>query len=338
MPNQISPYKPVFIIGAQRSGTTLLRLMMNAHSEIAIPEEGTFWMPLLRKFKGRLKEKINKHDLEKYFKYIQSNTQFNLWGIEPDKVFDNIRKKGICSLPELMAALYEYYAATAKKKYWGDKTPSFFRMIQVLSRLFPDARFIHMIRDGRDIYLSWRKMDSTKSNICVTALEWVYKVRKAHKELKQLDSKRVMEIRYEDFVENSEKELKKICGFIGLQYESNMLNYWQTSEQFIGNHHSSLIFKPVSSSSVNKWQKELTENEIMEFELIAGRLLSSMNYSLAQTNKQNIKLMVIVLLKLLYGLPLRAFQVLYTVFILNISSKLGWATDAAGKGDQSRKL
>ena len=177
-------------------------------------------------------------------------------------------------------------------------------MIRVLSRLFPDARFIHAVRDGRDIYLSWRKMDPTKSNICVTALEWAYKVKKAQKELKTLDSTRVVEIRYEDFVENSEKELKKICGFLGLKYESNMLNYWQTSEQFIGSHHSSLIFKPVSGSSVKKWQKELSENEILEFELIAGRLLSTMGYTLTQTNKQSIKLVLIVFLKLLYGLPL----------------------------------
>ena len=80
---------PFFIIGAQRSGTTLLRLMLNTHSQVAIPEEGTFWMPLLREHKRPENLYISKQSLSNYVTYIQKNAQFHLWNLPiMEKWFD----------------------------------------------------------------------------------------------------------------------------------------------------------------------------------------------------------------------------------------------------------
>lgn len=311
---------PIFVIGSQRSGTTLLRLILNAHSKVAIPEEGTFWMPLLRKRRGNL----GGNELENWLKYIKKNSQFQLWRMETKEAVERIRKKGNCSLAEVMSAFYEDYLQMCKKSIWGDKTPSFFRMVPVLASLFPDARFIYVVRDGRDVYLSWRKMNPSKNNISIVAVEWIYKLQKAKKALEALDVTRSLEIRYEDLVCMPDETLKKICNFLALEYESTMLNYWKTSDRFIGSHHSKLIFRPVSSKSVGKWKRELSQKEVCRFELIAGRALASHGYELSQDASRCIENLLGAIFQLAYGLPQRAAQVFLNTLNQYVSATFGF--------------
>jgi hypothetical protein len=323
---------PFFIIGAQRSGTTLLRLLLNAHPEIAIPEEGTFWMPLLRKCKDDISRRFSGSELKRCMEYLERNKQFQLWGIAPSEVFGQIQKQGGCSLAEMMHELYKVHATQYDKRLWGDKTPSFFRMISVLKGLFPDARFIHIIRDGRDVYLSWRQIDPSKRNIAVTALEWSYKVSRARKELSFVDRNNVLELKYEDLTNETADELKKICSFLQVDYDANMLNFWRTSRDFLGSSHSRLISKPITRISVNRWQRELTSKELNCFEYIAGSMLESLGYRLSQEKSRSLSPTPTALLKLSYGLPMRATRVLLTALLLNVSARFGLTTSAAGGG------
>ncbi|MEO1923590.1 MAG: sulfotransferase, partial [Nautiliaceae bacterium] len=138
--------QPFIIVGTQRSGTTLLRLILNSHSKLAIPEEGTFLMPLLKEkylnyvFQGK--------ELDRVINYISKNPQFELWNKDFSSLFEEIKSKGRISLKELISNLYSFYAKLEGKLYWGDKTPSFFRKIDILRMLFPNAKFIHIVRDG----------------------------------------------------------------------------------------------------------------------------------------------------------------------------------------------
>ena len=102
--------KPFFIVGTQHSGITLLRLMLNAHSKIAIPEEATFWMPLLRKAKNNYQ--LNKNQLESYLSYIFLSEQFKLWCFDGRKYADEVRKIPEITLSIFISKLYEYYAAS----------------------------------------------------------------------------------------------------------------------------------------------------------------------------------------------------------------------------------
>ena len=323
---------PIFILGAQRSGTTLLRLLLNSHSRVAIPEEGDFFIPLMRKYRSNLKKEVDGKDLLRFIDYIQNNPQFKLWLLNAEVFFDEIKKRKRVYLADLMSGLYEHYAKTQRKDMWGDKTPSFFRMIPVLSELFPDARFIHIIRDGRDLFLSWRKIDRTKSNISLVALEWIYKIKKARMALNELDSDRSMEIRYEDFVTDLEKKLIKICSFLSLEYEPTMLDYWQKSDRYIGEHHSKLIFRPVSASSINKWKKELSQKELGKFETIAGSVLASNGYELSQGMPRNMLSYINAVFEMSYGLPYRVSQVLLTALNYYTSAKLGFEIYSAEVG------
>jgi hypothetical protein len=324
---------PIFVIGCQRSGTTLLRLLLNAHSKIAIPEEGTFWMPFLRKYGRTPRKKISGTELDRGLSYIEKNSQFRLWRIHPAEVCRHLKNKDDgCTLTELMSEFYNYYARSAKKSSWGDKTPGFFRMIPILDRLFPAARFVHLIRDGRDVYLSWKRRNPRKRNGAVAGAEWTHKVGKTRQALHRLEPGRSIEVRYEHLVANPQKTLRVMCHFLKLEYEPEMLDYWKTSARFIGARHSELIFKSITSSAVENWRDALSRNEVRHFEYVAGRMLVSLGYELSGWTPPEFIPPLSVILQLAYGLPVRAVEVIFTHLNLKVSSMLGLGTRAAGKG------
>jgi hypothetical protein len=320
---------PFFIIGAQRSGTTLLRLIINSHSQVAIPEEGTFLMPLLRELRGSYHESIGKKQLKNYIKYIQNNHQFMAWKFDGFETFSDLLKKEV-SLKNLIESLYIDYAASHGKVQWGDKTPSFFRKVVELSEMFPNAKFINVVRDGRDVYLSMRRREWGRKNASVAALEWAYKVRTVERSFKQLPFERFHVLRFEDLIRDPEGRVKEVCQFLGINFEVRMLEFWKTSDRFIGRHHSALIFKPISDISAEKWRKSMTLREKLAFELIAKDCLRSYGYALIFKGWINPLRKVRVYLSLVFGLPLRALQVIGVATILKVCARCGVGTGVAG--------
>lgn len=324
---------PFFIIGAQRSGTTLLRLMLNAHSQIAIPEEGTFWMPLLRSFRKQEELDFTK---EGVWEYLRKNSQFQLWNVSVEAAAHECKTTPCRSFAEFMSVFYDVYAQKNGKLFWGDKTPSFFRMVPVLQHLFPEAKFIHLIRDGRDNYVSWKRMNVHQRNASVAAFEWSHKIKKAREDLKALRKQQLIELRYEDLVREPEETLVRVCRFLGVEFEAGMLNFWRSSAEFIGAHHSQSIFKPVTTAHIGKWRTALPEAELRRFEYIAGKKLEEHGYELCC--KQNVSLFefVIIVWELGIGLPRRLTSVILTALSLKLSFRFGLATKAAGIGGTLR--
>lgn len=327
---------PFFIVGAQRSGTTLVRLILNAHSKIAIPEEGTFWMPLLREQRGHFAENIHSARLDGYLRYIKNNSQFKVWEMDDLAFFDDLQATEKLTLAELMACFYQKYALRHGKLFWGDKTPSFFRMVPDLKVLFPRAKFIHIVRDGRDVHLSLRGREKGRKNIAVSAYEWSYKIQKVRDEFRSLPDDRHFEVRYESMVSDPESSAREICKFLSLEFEPGMLDFWKNSEEFIGDHHSDLIFQPVSEKSTGKWKTGLSSREIMQFEYIASKWLTEFDYEM-QNENFTLAEIIAARLKLLVGIPARVFQVVYTAIGLKISARWGKATSLSGGWRSSEK-
>jgi hypothetical protein len=194
-----------------------------------------------------------------------------------------------------------------------------------------------MVRDGRDVYASWRKMDTTKGNAAVTAVEWVYKLKKARRDLAALGPQRALEVRYETLVSEPARTLEAVCRFLELDFEPAMLEFWRSSPEHIGAHHSDLIFNPVTTRSVNKWKKEMSPREVRHFELLAGRELRALGYEITDRSGDWAGLLLGAWPALGIGLPLRAGQVLLTAIDLDFSSRTGRATRAAGGGEPPPK-
>lgn len=327
---------PFFIVGSQRSGTTLLRLILNAHSRIAIPEEGTFWMPLIRSLRGKYGESIPGKSLESYIRYIKRNEQFKTWLMQDLSVFDRLAGRRDVSLRDIMKALYSEYAKEHEKEIWGDKTPSFFRMTGELSNIFPGAKFIHIVRDGRDVYLSMKGMEAGRENIAVAALEWKYKVEKAKRTLSELPADSAIEVRFEDILTGPEQNIRRICNFLGVAFEKGMLDFYKTSRKYIGEHHSDLIFKPINSDTAGKWKKKLTGEENRIFEYVASDCLRKHGYEVFNNGGFGMADRIKAGL-LFFGLFRRGMRIFVTAAVLHFSSLLGLRTGAAGGKNRKTK-
>jgi len=329
----MSNLSPIFIVGTQRSGTTLLRLILNAHSQISIPEEATFLMPLLKR--KYFERPISGSELRSFVNYLSLNPQFKLWNYDISSLISSLSQKDTITLRELLDELFSSYSRSQGKKIWGDKTPSFFRKIDILYSLFPNAKFIHIIRDGRDVFDSWRKMDPSKNNAAVVALDWCYKLFTIEKSFVKIPSDKKITIRYEDLLENPEQVVKLLCKLIDIKYESNMLNFYRTSNKYIGSHHSKLIFQPINKYNRFKWKKTLSLNEAESFTLIAKYYLKKYNYEAKYFLK--ISNFFFILRDILFGLPRRMIQVLQAKRAYDLAFKKGSSVNSIPVGNSPKK-
>ena len=297
---------PIFIVGVQRSGTTLLRLMLNAHSKVAIPEEARFLTPFLKP--GATNKVYAGSELKNVIQYLKNNGQFALWNYDSAEFFNELEGIEKISVRDLVDLMYTSYSSKQGKSIWGDKS-LFFGSVSALHELFPDARFIHIVRDGRDVFDSWRKMDKSKDNPAVIALDWVYKERAIRNSFRTIPKNKQFTVRYEDLISQPKNLVKSICIFLDIPYEAAMLEFYKTSQKYIGEHHSNLIFNKIDSNNTQKWKKNLRRQEIAIFTRLSRSLLNDYGY---QTDNIALRLTdyTSMLLMLAVGLPYRAIQIL----------------------------
>ncbi len=266
---------PVFIVGAQRSGTTLLRMLLNAHSEIAIPEEARFLMPLLEA--RHLDAGFHGEDYRKLVSFLRASEEYRLWNYDSAPLFTDLESREGIGLRELMERLYGSFVQSEGKRYWGDKS-LFFRRIDILARMFPQGSFIHIVRDGRDVFDSWRKMDASKDCAPAVALDWRLKLNLIERAFVRVPADHTLTIRFEDLLANAEAVACSTCDFLGVDYEEGMLDFHKKSRRYVGDHHSQLIFRPIETGNQSKWRNSLSHAEKVAFDLVAGRQLDRYGY------------------------------------------------------------
>lgn len=274
--------RPIFVVGAARSGTTLLRYMLCSHPRIYIPPESNFIPGLFRHHpRTPMQREQAIHTLNVIY---QHRVFFRDWqGEYPDPV------AFVDSLPDrtpatLLDALYRQYAQQFGAERWGDKTPIYTSHIDLLAEMFPSAQFLHIIRDGRDVALSmmkaYRKARFFYMDIYFAAQTWKRRVRKARASAARLGADRYFEVRYEQLTENPERVLREICDFLGEMYVPAMTEPHKVARQ---HHHSKGIHAatrlPPTTTSVGRWQREMSESDQRLFQAVAGDLLDELGYN-----------------------------------------------------------
>jgi hypothetical protein len=268
---------PIFLLGAQRSGTTMLRLMMNNHPNVAIPHEtafitifdsrlGAYGDLSDRSNAGRLLHDVSLHPLVKRGNLIK----------DAQAVLD----RPIASYRDFIDAVFQSYADSVGKARWGDKTPFYTQDIDILHRIFPDAKFLHLVRDGRDVILSQRSIEWMSKNLPKLILDWRWKTTIAHK-VGSVMGGNFLEIRYEDLVRQPEAVLRRICCFIDEPYEPTMLRYSERADEVVPVdslkwHRKSI--RPPDPSQLDKWKTGLGKAERIIFEQLAGDTLDLFGY------------------------------------------------------------
>ena len=218
-----------FIIGTGRCGTTLLAKMLNAHSKICVPHE----LQILMEEGGngrRLLEVFQSGDhasfvAEDYIRLIEERCPYKIREYFDLEGFFQSRTYPETDLRQLAGDLFKAIANSKGKSYFLEQTPWYGQHIPPLTKLFPGAKFIHMIRDGRDVSISFARTPWWSKDVLANLSRWEREVSVILRDSSlYLQSDQVHLVRYEDLVINTESSLREICRFLSVDYEADMLN------------------------------------------------------------------------------------------------------------------
>ncbi|HEY9536447.1 MAG TPA: sulfotransferase [Kiloniellaceae bacterium] len=292
---------PVFLLGSQRSGTTMLRLMLNNHPSLSIPHESAFITICFRRLSqyGDLGQKDN---ARKLLADVMRHPLVQRGKLVADP--DAILARPIRDYRDFVDAIFRCYADAQGKPRWGDKTPFYTPDIDIIRRVFPDAKIVHLVRDGRDVVLSQRSIEWMSGNLPKLVLDWQWKTTIAHKVGAVLGDD-FLEVRYEDLVCRPEAILRQICAFIDEPYDSGMLDYSEDAKDVVPTeslkwHRNSV--RPPDPAQLGKWRTKLSKAERILFEQLAGETLELFGYE-----REN----------LMPNLSSRALKVYYTLLRRN---------------------
>ena len=262
---------PFFIVGSARSGTTLLRLILNAHPEVAVPPESRFITELWRG--------ADEVPVEPVLAAIVAHDRFEAWDVPIEAVREELSGRSTASYADVITAPHRAYARLNGKTRWGDKTPRYVEHIPFLGALLIDARFIHLIRDGRNVALSYADVPFGPRTVTAAARLWAARVSAGISGGRPL-GERYLEVRYEDLVEDAEGETKLICGFLGLEFDPGMLDYTERARAAVlpraSMYNPHVTERPMSKT--RSWDQDMPDRHVQIFEATAGGLLSELGY------------------------------------------------------------
>ncbi|HOP46455.1 MAG TPA: sulfotransferase [Desulfobacteraceae bacterium] len=250
--------RPVFIIGCPRSGTTLLRLMLDSHPNISCGPETSFLIDM-------------KPIVVHHWPHIK------LYGFSKEYWHQKIA--------EFFSSFQIEYAQKRGKKRWAEKTPHYTPHLKFILDLFPDSQLVHIIRDGRDVVASHRNrygyVQALKSII-----RWREYVTIGHKFGQRASKGQYFELRYEDLVNNTEATLRNLLGFLNEPWDESVLKYMDASHdiqpryfEFTKNRREDIEGdEMIYNSRIGSWQRELDPFLEFSFNIWAGRLARELGY------------------------------------------------------------
>jgi hypothetical protein len=279
-----------FVVGVPRSGTTLLRLMLDAHPELTIPPETHFIPGVIRACRKdspaeRVAEAITRHRRWADFGLDAAELRRLLADVPPGDAGAAIR------------AFYELYAEKQAKPRWGDKTPGYATKMRRIQRALPEARFVHVIRDGRDVVLSRARKSRRPKPVGLAAKRWKRRVIATRNRSESV--RNYTEIRFEDLVTETETTLRRVCEFIELDFDPAMLAYHEHAAERLGEIGRDLPARrgryeldaepriaaharasdPPAAERVAAWRSEMPPEDLAAFEAEAGDLLGELGYA-----------------------------------------------------------
>lgn len=282
---------PIFVFGVQRSGTTLLRLLLDSHSEIAIPHESFVMVHYYENLKDYNNlEQIE--DMENIAQDILHDKGFRDWA--PPVRIEELDLNSCVNYPDLINMIFSCYAHKCGKNIWGDKTPTYVQDMNILNELFPNARFINLIRDGRDVALSLERQTWGPTGYISALKYWRETVFWTRKMGGLLPKDRYLEVKYEDLVLNTQGSVMKILNFLDLSYEKGLLEqYFQNLGKKIPDsakkYHAN-VFRPIDKGLVHSWKSKLSEvDEALSYQ-IAGNLIEELGYPIRELKIQSWRL------------------------------------------------
>jgi hypothetical protein len=279
----VNPY--VFIVGCPRSGTTLLQRLLDAHPQLAVIDETRWVDHWCTERKGVTAEGFVTGELIARLLDFPRFAQLGLDREELEALLDGSRP---LSYPSFVSRLFDLYGSSQGKPLVGDKTPRYVRSLPTLHEFFPQARFVHLIRDGRGTSLSvvsWRKAAKlartfptwNEHPVLTAALWWEWQVRLGCEAGASLGPRLYYEVRYEALVSDSAGELEPLCAFLGLPFVEAMLRYHEGRQRPESGLSAKSAWLP-PTRGLRDWRTQMGAEDVERFEAAAGDLLDELGY------------------------------------------------------------
>jgi glycosyltransferase involved in cell wall biosynthesis len=283
---------PIFVIGAERSGTTLLRLMLTAHPDICIPPESLFFVALESKY-GAAPDLLPQ--IEDFLNDLYNNNfhRFWEWNVDPKLLLNNWKNYHQLSYTQAVETVYQTYCQQfdPAASIWGDKNPFHIYQLGKIKRYFPGVKVILIVRDFRACYSSVKKLVAKEQErgevwqgiktIGGLTHQWnqvVKIIEKYHQKWEQFYL-----VSYEDLVREPSAQLAKICKWVGVDFQESMLQFYQKNAELGLVPVNQMVWhpntlEPIGSDRINAWQDELSVTELETIELMNWKNLEKLGY------------------------------------------------------------
>lgn len=269
---------PLFIVGMPRSGTKLLRGLLNRHPRIGVLRNETEFLPWLAHRFARFGDLRRRARFDAFYAEMLRHSYFRFQS-EQGRLIDAGRWHAACAefsaagvFEALMRA--EVDAPRGSGRIWGDKSPSYIDDLPLLRQLYPAARVLHIVRDVRDYCLSMNK--AWGKDMLRAAQRWADGVRKARRDGASLGAD-YLELRYEDLLARTEPELRRVCAFLGVAFEPQMLTLTKSTENLGDARGASRVL----ADNRGKFHHAMAPETLARVEEIAGPVLVECRYELS---------------------------------------------------------
>ncbi len=269
----------LFIVGRGRSGTTLLQSILNSSDKIAVAEEAQFIMLLCNKYLN------TKWDIERVISFYEDlwlESRLKNWNLEKTilreeliSFSNNPTFAGLCSV---------VYAHNARKQgkidvaVLGDKNPHYALYIAKLIEIFPNARFIHIIRDYRDTIVSYQNVDFDPNSTAALAYRW-NRYNKEVLHFKAMHPEKFITLKFENLLAEPENNLKQICEFLTVDYAPSMMNFHEKKGgDYWNKEWQPNIARPIDKGHVYTWKKKMADSDVRIADSICAKMAAKLGY------------------------------------------------------------
>jgi hypothetical protein len=280
--------RPVFVGGCPRSGTTLLRTMLNAHPDLAVPHETRILIDGYRRraMWGDLAAPENRRRVAQW---VVERRVSRYWQLTDDA--DELVERMVAAAPTIgsvLSAGFRLYTERHGKPRWGEKRPSVVLNLDAVFAMFPDAQYVNVVRDPRAVVASIRKVGRRHGwgahGLPGGTDTWERSVRAADRWRRRLAADRFLELRYEDLVADPAAALGRIVSFLDLDPAglAAMLHHHDTADIQSRTLHA-LVSKPVTTERVGAWEQALRPREVAFVESVLGDWMRRYGYEAVAT-------------------------------------------------------
>ena len=259
----------------------MFRAIFDSHSRLAIPGESHLQRFLRRQ---RQYERGVFQTGEFIDDVLASPPIRRWWGLPEKDLRDCLENPTPRDMADAIRRMFALYAQRAGKDRYGDKTPAHVLCLPTLASLFPESRFVHIIRDGRDVASSYLDAAWGPRSVEEAAIHWKRFVARGRRDGPALGSSRYMEVHYEDFLRDPDAIVRLLCDFVDLEFEESMLQYFERADNVIASNahsesHQRLRRPP--TTGLRDWRKDMPRRDLEIFEALAGDLLAELGYERA---------------------------------------------------------